>query len=79
MDGLDGIIEFLEGIMEFIETIIDLVTMLVTNLVLALMYIPEMVTSMTSAVAYLPGVLGVFASLFITLMVVNYILGRGSG
>ena len=79
MEGFEGIIEFLQGIMDFIESIIDFALMLIENLFVAIAFIPEMVSSMTSAVAYLPGVLGIFAALFITLMVVNYIIGRGSG
>lgn len=66
----------LKSIGNFIEALWDFVLMLIESLINALLFIPELLSSFTGAVSYLPPILGVFATLSITFLVVNYIAGR---
>ena len=69
-------LEVLNSIWEFIQSIINLVIMLIKSLYEALLFLPSMITSLTESVGYLPPVLALFATLFITFMIINYVLGR---
>ena len=69
-------LEILNSIWEFIQSIINLVVMLITSLIQALMFLPSMITSLTESVGYLPPVFALFGTLFITLAIINYVLGR---
>lgn len=69
-------LEILQSIWDFIQSIINLVVMLITSLLQALLFLPNMISSLTESVGYLPPVLALFATLFITFMIINYVIGR---
>lgn len=71
-------LSFFSQLWDTITGLLALVVQLVRSLFQALVFIPQFVSSLTEAVGYLPGILTVFATLSITLVVVNYIIGRPS-
>lgn len=69
-------LSFFSQLWDTITGVLALVVQLIRSLFQALMFIPQFVSSLTEAVGYLPGILTIFASLTVTLVVVNYIVGR---
>lgn len=71
-------LSFFSQLWDTITGVLALVVQLVRSLFQALVFIPQFVSSLTESVGYLPGILTVFATLSITLVVVNYVIGRPS-
>jgi hypothetical protein len=69
-------LSFFSQLWDTITGVLALVVQLVRSLFQALVFIPQFVSSLTESVGYLPGILTVFATLSITLVVVNYVIGR---
>lgn len=71
-------LSFFSQLWDTITGVLALVVQLVKSLIQALVFLPQFISSLTESVGYLPGILTVFASLGITLMVINYIVGRNA-
>lgn len=69
-------ISLLENIWEFFKSIIAFVVHMIDFMIDQVTFIPEAILTLFEAVAYLPGVLIGFASLYITFLIFNYLLGR---
>lgn len=69
-------LSFFDQLWSIVVSVLSLVGQLVKGLFQALMFIPSALGSLTEAIGYLPGVLAIFASLGITFMIINYIVGR---
>ena len=69
-------LSFFSQFWDIITGVLALVVQLVKSLIQALVFLPQFISSLTESVGYLPSVLALFASLTITLVVVNYIIGR---
>lgn len=69
-------LSFFSQLWDTITGVLALVVQLVKSLIQALVFLPQFISSLTESVGYLPSVLALFASLTITLVVVNYIIGR---
>lgn len=53
-----------------------LVAQLLKSLIQGFMFLPYFISSLSESIGYLPGILAVFASLGVTLLIINYIVGR---
>lgn len=69
-------LSFFEQIWDVIQSALSLVVQLVKGLFQAFMFIPQIIASLTESIGYLPGVLAIFATLGVTFMIINYIIGR---
>lgn len=69
-------LSFFSQLWDTITGVLALVVQLIRSLLQALVFIPQFVSSLTESIGYLPGVLALFATLSVTLLVVNYIVGR---
>lgn len=69
----------LNWIIDFVQSIVQFIVQLFTSLIQAITMLPGMITSLTGAVGYLPPILALFATLYITFLIVNYIIGRQGG
>lgn len=72
-------LSYLKGIWDIILSLVNLVVMLIESLLQALSFLPSIISSLTESVGFLPPVLALFASLSITFIIINYILGRQGG
>lgn len=70
--------EFFSQFWEMLTGIAALFAQLIHSLIQALSFAPYFGSSLIESVGYLPGILTVFATLSITLMIVNYIVGRNA-
>lgn len=69
-------IKILEYIWDFIRSIGNLIVNTVKTLIEALTFMPNFITSLQEAISYLPGILGVFAAIYLVFIIINYIIGR---
>lgn len=69
-------LSFLEYIVNIIKTLIDGLINTIKSLILAIEFIPQMITDLGQATTFMPAILMPFAALGITFMVLNYVIGR---
>lgn len=68
--------DFFGGIFDIISTLLNLVITTITSLVHLIINIPTYVTLLITSVNVLPGFIIPFALAFISLVVVQYIVGK---
>lgn len=76
MGILSGLWDFINGIVSFVQSLISLIGMFVSGLINLVTMIPQYMAFTTTAIAYLPSVLVVFATAAISISVVYLIIGR---
>lgn len=69
-------LELLENLWEIIYSSGRFIVSLITSLIQTLAFLPNIISSLNEAIRYLPPVLVLFATLSMTLLILNYIIGR---
>lgn len=69
-------LELLENLWEIIYSCGRFIVSLITSLIQTLAFLPNIISSLNEAIRYLPPVLVLFATLSMTLLILNYIIGR---
>lgn len=69
-------LDALNFIVDLFKSLGNLIKMFVSGLATCYAMLPSFITSFFESIGYLPAVLAYFATLAVTLMVLNYIIGR---
>lgn len=70
---------FFGSLWDIISSVIEFFKSLVTGLITLFKLIPQILSTTTSAIGYLPSIIVVFATLTITISVIFIIVGRDTG
>lgn len=68
--------DFFGGLFDIVSTLLNLIITTITSLVQLIINIPTYITLLVSSVNVLPGFIIPFALAFISLIVIQYIIGK---
>ena len=74
--AVGGVIGWVKKIYNYLVSIAEFIVSLVETLLEAITWIPKIIGSLFESVTFLPPLLGVFATLAVVLMTINYMADR---
>lgn len=74
--AIGGVVGWLKKLYNVIVSLGEFVVSLVSSLMQAIAWLPKLITSIFESIAFMPPLIGIFCTLAVTFLVVNYLADR---
>ena len=74
--AIGGVVGWLKKLYNIIVSLCEFIVSLVSSLLQAIAWLPRLISSIFQSIGFMPPLIGIFCTLAVTFMVVNYLADR---
>lgn len=76
LSAIGGVVGWLKKLYNIIVSLGEFIVSLVSSLLQAIAWLPRLISSIFQSIGFMPPLIGIFCTLAVTFMVVNYLADR---